>query len=74
SPLERSKSEKQLVLRDDAGLQGRLNEILGRPRNHQLQMADFKASIPEITWYREVPDLVVINDSSAIKFQSQEES
>lgn len=65
-------SVEQLALGDETGLQGRLNERLGRPVTSSLQaqgvklrMADFKASAPAATYGR-VPDMVMLDDSSAI--------
>lgn len=67
-------SAEQLVLGDETGLQGRLNERLGRPvtaalqaQHHRLRAADFKASEAAAAGYRRVPDMVVLNDVSAIK-------
>ncbi|KAI2696654.1 hypothetical protein CBS147333_9558 [Penicillium roqueforti] len=71
---ENSMSVEQLVLGDETGLQGRLNERLGRPvtaslqaQHHHLRAADFKASAAAAAGYTRVPDMVMLNDVSAIK-------
>ncbi|KAJ5840040.1 uncharacterized protein N7525_005228 [Penicillium rubens] len=67
-------SEEQLVLGDENGVQGRLNERLGRPvaaafqaQHHRLRMADFKASAPAAAGYQRVPDFVILEETSVVK-------
>ncbi|KGO44398.1 hypothetical protein PEXP_000890 [Penicillium expansum] len=67
-------SEEQLVLGDETGLQGRVNERLGRPvtsslqaQRHRLRMGDFKATTRAADGYRRVPDMVIFDDVSDIK-------
>jgi hypothetical protein len=66
-------SQEQLVLGDETGLQGRLNERLSRPvttclqvQGHLLRVGDFKAS-SEAARYSRVPDLVVLDNGAATK-------
>ncbi|CAG8001507.1 hypothetical protein PENNAL_c0005G08998 [Penicillium nalgiovense] len=70
-----SVSEEQLVLGDETGLQGRLNERLSRPvttclqaQGRLLRVGDFKASRKAArSGYSRVPDLVVLDNGAATK-------
>ncbi|OQE25874.1 hypothetical protein PENFLA_c008G03509 [Penicillium flavigenum] len=68
-------SQEQLVLGDETGLQGRLNERLSRPvttclqvQGHLLRIGDFKASSEAARpGYSRIPDLVVLDNGAATK-------
>ncbi|KOS46601.1 hypothetical protein ACN38_g2455 [Penicillium nordicum] len=73
--VEDSVSREQLVVGDENGVQGRLNERLCRAvtsclqvQGHNLRCGDFKAgSSTAQTATARVPDLVMLNANSAIK-------
>ncbi|KAJ9490109.1 hypothetical protein VN97_g3167 [Penicillium thymicola] len=73
--VEDSVSREQLVVGDENGVQGRLNERLCRPvtsclqvQGHNLRCGDFKAGNSTArTATPRVPDIVMLNANSAIK-------